>query len=65
MAVGLAAEIKESSGFEATLIVGEKGIFDVTLGTDLLFSKHATNRFPFLGEISEILRDEKYCMKNG
>ena len=64
MAVGLAAELLESSGLSATLVVGDKGIFDVTLDKKLIFSKHQVNRFPLLGEVTETLRGEELCMKN-
>ena len=64
MAAGLAAEINESLNIEIEMIEGGKGIFDVKVGDRLVFSKYNVNRFPFLGEISEILKDERYCMKN-
>lgn len=64
MAVGLAAEVLESLNIEIELIEGGKGIFDVKVDNRLIFSKYSLNRFPFFGEISEILQAEPYCLKN-
>ena len=33
------------------MIEGEKGIFDVAVGGDIVFSKHAEGRFPETQEI--------------
>ena len=60
MAVGLAAELSESLNIELELIKGEKGIFDVIVGDELIFSKYETKRFPYLGELTEILKDERF-----
>ena len=62
MAAGLAAELKESLGIELELIVGSKGIFDVVANEELIFSKYATQRFPLLGEVTETLKQERFCM---
>ena len=62
MAAGLAAELHESLNIELDLIAGEKGIFDVVADGKLIFSKYATERFPYLGELTEILRQEPCCM---
>tara|TARA_B100000686_G_scaffold315489_1_gene362464 strand:- start:93 stop:275 length:183 start_codon:yes stop_codon:yes gene_type:complete len=40
-----------------SLIPGDKGIFDVTVNGTLIFSKHATGRFPESGEISSALQE--------
>lgn len=64
MAVGLAAELRESVQVEATLIEGSKGIFDVHADGRLIFSKHAVERFPFLGEVTVLLKDDPICMQN-
>ena len=37
------------------LITGSKGVFDVRLNDDLLFSKHETGRFPNYAEIKSQL----------
>ena len=64
MAVGLAAELRESAQIEATLIEGSRGIFDVHADDRLIFSKHVVERFPFLGEVSQLLTNDPVCMKN-
>ncbi len=35
------------------LVPGEKGVFDVRIDGELVFSKHETGRFPDEGEITE------------
>ncbi len=62
MAVGLAAELKESLNIDLELIEGGKGIFDVKAGDALAYSKYATDRFPYLGEVSDILKREPYSL---
>ena len=64
MAVGLAAELKESFNLEVELIRGENGIFDVRYDGRLIFSKHKRDRFPRLGEVSLILQMEPYGLTN-
>ena len=64
MAVGLAAELKESLKIEVELIRGEKGIFDVQCNEELIFAKAILNRFPYYGEISKTLSAEPYASKN-
>jgi selT/selW/selH-like putative selenoprotein len=51
----LAAAIKDSSGAEAELIEGDKGVFDVVVDGDLIFSKHEVGRFPTNEEVIEKL----------
>jgi selenoprotein W-related protein len=41
---------------EVRLVPGNKGIFDVSLGGRMLFSKHRVGRFPDYQEILEQLR---------
>ncbi len=36
-------------------IVGEKGIFDVVVDGERIFSKHETGAFPRMGEIPSIM----------
>ena len=45
MAAGLVAELKESLGIEAHLLEGDKGIFDVKVNEELVFSKFKEDRF--------------------
>lgn len=41
---------------ELRLITGEKGIFDVTVDGELVYSKHETGRHAETGEVLEIFR---------
>ena len=38
------------------LVEGSGGVFDVTLGGELMFSKHGQGRFPSPGEILLMMR---------
>ena len=40
-----------------TLVTGEKGIFDVEVDGEMLYSKHATTRHAEPSEILELFRD--------
>jgi predicted Rdx family selenoprotein len=40
-----------------TLVTGAKGIFDVEVDGEMLYSKHATTRHAQPGEILELFRD--------
>jgi hypothetical protein len=51
----VAAEISERFGVSAELIAGDKGIFDVRVDGDLVFSKYGLGRFPKHGEIAGII----------
>ena len=41
-----------------TLVTGSKGIFDVEVDGELLYSKHATGRHAEPGEVLELFRDQ-------
>ena len=41
-----------------TLVTGSKGIFDVEIDGDMLYSKHATGRHAEPGEVLELFRDQ-------
>ncbi len=41
---------------ELTLITGSKGVFDVEVDGDLLYSKHATGRHAEPGEVLDLYR---------
>ncbi len=56
MAVGLAAELKESVSATVELIESSGGKFEVVVDGDLVFSKKELNRFPALGEVSKIVQ---------
>lgn len=47
----MAAAIEKETGIQAVLVKGGRGAFEVTLDGTLVFSKHATHRFPEHGEI--------------
>jgi predicted Rdx family selenoprotein len=40
-----------------TLVTGSKGIFDVEVDGEMLYSKHATGRHAEPGEVLELFRD--------
>jgi predicted Rdx family selenoprotein len=54
----LAAELNQGLGIDARLIAGSKGIFDVLLDGELIYSKAHTGRFPLSGEVLTTLRGE-------
>ena len=43
-----------------TLVTGSKGVFDVEVDGDMLYSKHATGRHAEPGEVLELFR-ERYA----
>ena len=47
----MAAEIEKKFGVKSRLIKGYGGVFEVTVGNDLIFSKKKLGRFPQPGEI--------------
>ncbi|NNM27122.1 MAG: hypothetical protein HKO59_14255 [Phycisphaerales bacterium] len=51
----MAATLKKHFDVDSELIKGEKGIFDVAVDGDVIFSKHHTGRFPTDEEIVSIL----------
>ncbi len=53
----MAAAIKDEIGAESELIRGAKGIFDVVVDDQLIFSKYETQRFPEDEEILSGLRE--------
>jgi len=40
-----------------TLVTGVKGVFDVVVDDDVLYSKHATGRHAEPGEVLQLFRD--------
>lgn len=48
--------LKRELGAEVTLIKGRSGVFDVVADGTLVFSKHATGRFPEEDEVVKALR---------
>ena len=55
-AAGLAEELNKTSGFQAVIIEGSKGIFDVVADGKLVFSRSETGRLPEPGEIIHKLK---------
>ena len=52
----MAAELKQNFDAESTLIPGGGGVFDVSVGGKIIFSKKAVGRFPEPGEIVKMLQ---------
>jgi selT/selW/selH-like putative selenoprotein len=52
----LAAELKSNFNTDATLFAEGKGIFDVIVDGELLFSKYKLHRFPEPEEVTDIIR---------
>lgn len=48
--------MKKELGADIELIKGRGGIFDVTADGKLVYSKHATGRFPEENEVVEAIR---------
>ena len=52
----MAAEIKKELGIDSQVVRGSGGIFDVSVVTKRIFSKHDEGRFPTEKEIVDRLR---------
>ena len=57
-AASLAEELRKAIGVEADIIPGSKGIFNVIVDGDNVFSKHKTGRFPEPGEVAGIIKQK-------
>ena len=55
-AASLAAQIETRFGVAPKLIRGGGGVFEVTVGNDLIFSKKKLGRFPQPGEVEDELQ---------
>jgi selT/selW/selH-like putative selenoprotein len=51
--------LSKELGVAADLVRGDRGAFDVLVDGRLIFSKHATGRFPDDGEIVEAIRTSR------
>jgi len=51
----LVAELEDALGTKARMVEGGRGIFDVVVEGDLIFSKHQVGRFPKPGELAKVL----------
>ena len=52
----MAAELKEAFGAHVKLVESAGGVFDVTVGGRLVYSKADTGRFPDEGEVAGLVR---------
>ena len=55
-AAGLAEKIKDELGMTAQLIPGSKGVYDIVVDSDLIYSKHQTKRFPDNDKIIKLIK---------
>lgn len=55
----MAAYIQREFQVDAELIKGDRGIFDVVVNGEVVFSKHDADRFPKDDEIGEALRSRR------
>lgn len=51
----MAAELKQRYGVDAVLEKGHKGVFDVVVDGELVYSKHETHRFPRPNEVGDAI----------
>ena len=52
----MAEQIERQFGVKPTLIRSHGGVFEVTVGYDLIFSKKKLGRFPEPGEVETVLQ---------
>jgi selT/selW/selH-like putative selenoprotein len=55
----LAAELKQRFSVDARLKPGHKGVFDVVVDGDLVYSKYETHRFPKPNEDADAIEARK------
>lgn len=55
----MADELRGAFGAEAELEDGTRGIFDVYVDGELVFSKHAEQRFPDPGEVVRLIEKRR------
>ena len=51
----MAAELKQRYGVDAELKKGHRGIFDVEVDDELVYSKYETHRFPRPNEVGDLI----------
>ena len=54
----MAAELKNTFGFESELVKSSGGVFEIEINGKLLFSKASLGRFPDEGEVRNLVKDE-------
>ncbi len=47
--------MKDKLGIDSELVAGHGGVFEVSVGDKLIFSKKASGRFPDDGEVVKLL----------
>lgn len=52
----MAAELEEAFSVKSELFAEGKGIFDVVVNGQLIYSKYQTGRFPEHGEVTKLIR---------
>ena len=55
-AASLAAELNDDLAIDVELVAGDKGIFDVMVDGQMVFSKYDTGRFPEPGEVTKLIK---------
>lgn len=55
----MAEQIEKQFGVKPTLVRSHGGVFEVTAGNDLIFSKKKVGRFPEPGEVEKVLEARK------
>ena len=64
-ASSLEAELKQTFiGMDVTLISSGGGVFEVTLDSELIFSKKSLDRFPEDGEVEKLIRESSSWVDN-
>lgn len=53
----MAAELKEALSVEPRLIEGSRGIFDVRVDGNVVYSKAQTHKFPDPGEVARLMQE--------
>ena len=64
-ASSLEAELKQTfTEMDVTLISSGGGVFEVTLNSELIFSKKSLDRFPEDGEVEKLIRESSGWFDN-
>ena len=57
MASSLGDELKKNLGAEIDLVAGSNGVFDVSLDSNLIYSKFEQGHFPQADEIIQLIKE--------
>ena len=55
-AAGLAEKIRDELGITAQVIPGSKGVYDIVVDGNLIYSKYQTKQFPDNDEIIKLIK---------